>query len=275
MLLQEIHTIIQQSSCKPKTPTKMSLNNRFLRINNSAEEDIHDAPPEEIGVITPEIAKESYQKTPYEEFIPTINLQFDKPAEEMDFDKLQNLLTDDAVIFGVERRSTIVKIALLSMSEEELEINEKYEKFIFEFKGKLNTSMDKTVIGNLVDEQLNVPKDDDVKKAINKLSFNQLQNTEDLSKMDIDKIKKEIFGKLKDEAVKKDWNFILSHEDLYVQMEDQLRKDLYYNPFEMIIAGTTVVANKNFNEYVKCKKQIPEDNLTECFLYHGSRLENH
>lgn len=33
--------------------------------------------------------------------------------------------------------------------------------------------------------------------------------------------------------VKKDWNFLLSNEGLYIQMEDQFREDLYSNSFKM------------------------------------------
>lgn len=33
--------------------------------------------------------------------------------------------------------------------------------------------------------------------------------------------------------VKKDWNFLLSNEGLYIQIEEQFREDLYSNSFKM------------------------------------------
>lgn len=59
------------------------------------------------------------------------------------------------------------------------------------------------------------------------------------------------------------------------QLEDQFRKDIKSNTFELTINGQTIIPNKHFEEYNNIKNKVPSHNIAERFLYHGTRLVNH
>lgn len=71
------------------------------------------------------------------------------------------------------------------------------------------------------------------------------------------------------------WSYIFSNIDLFEEAEKQILKDIQNNAFEMIITGHTIIANKYLSQYNKIKAKIPQNDVFKCFLYHGSRLNNH
>lgn len=240
------------------------------------EEDLEDHSPEDC-LITPELAQESFQiNKPYEDFIPTVNLQFDIAPQNIDYKKLQELLGEDVVILNVERGCTFLKIAILSIKDFGVKVKESLSSAVTDLKEKFLTPMGKSVIGNLVDEpEITIPDDDKINEEFKKPSLNLLQNTEDLSDVELDDIKKEVLNSLKNEKVEKNWAFLFSHEELFKEAEQQVREDIRNNQFEMILVGHTVIANKYLDEYQKIKSRIPSYDVVERFLYHGSKLNNH
>ena len=141
----------------------------------------------------------------------------------------------------------------------------------------LNSSAEnRAIIGNLVREPVTTsPEDQKINLAINKSSINQFQNTIELNKMEIKEIRKKVYEKLKNEKDKGNWKFVISHKDLYNELESQIRNDLENNPYEMIITGQTIITSKYFDEYGKIKNQITPEKAIEGYFYHGSRLINH
>lgn len=238
-------------------------------------ENLNNYQPEDI-FITPEISDDSIQKKPYEDFIPTITLHFNKSPNDIDYDQLMNLLGDDAVILNVDKGSTIIKIALLSVIDCDSSENKKYEKFVSDFKGKLTSSIGKAVVGNLVEEPIiNYPSDDHINTAYNKTSINHLQSMQELNSLEINELKKKVLQNLQKDKSNYNWKFIFSHEKLFDQLEEQVRRDIENNPYELIIVGQTIIADKYLDEYEKIKSKISQDEVVERFLYHGSALKNH
>ena len=86
---------------------------------------------------------------------------------------------------------TIIKIALLSVCEFDSSISDKCKKCVSDIKGKLNTSIGKAVVGNLVEEPLlNIPSDEQFNSAYNKTSINHLQLGKSLNNVEINEMKK-------------------------------------------------------------------------------------
>ena len=190
-------------------------------------------------MITQEIVDKSIDKNPYEDFIPTTKLNFDKSPQEIDFDELIKFLGDDATILDVEFEvSTIIKIVLLSCENlEPEEIVQEHKNFVEDLKRRLNSSTEnRAIIGNLVGEPITTsPEDQKINLSINKSSINQFQNTIELNKMEIKEIMKKVYEKFMKEKCNGNWKFVISYKDLYNDLEAQLRNDLENNPYEMII----------------------------------------
>ena len=54
-------------------------------------------------------------KKPYEEFVPTISFHIEKSIKDIEFDKLQELLGENAVILNIDLSPTNLHVALLSI----------------------------------------------------------------------------------------------------------------------------------------------------------------
>ncbi|KAK8857555.1 hypothetical protein M9Y10_015960 [Tritrichomonas musculus] len=276
--------------------------NLFEEVFNKSllnDEDTSSYPEDEV-LVTQEMVDHKIEKNQYEGIIPTIALHVDKPPQEIDCDKLPEVLGDNVAILDVEKKvkkkeskvdndalinipeeeeiSTIITIALLSCIDlEHEEIKKEHKTYVENLKVKLNSSIgDRAIIGNLDEEPVvDIPDVDKVNKALNKPSINQFQSTVALKDKDVKEIRKKIFEKIKKEKGKENWKYVFSHADLYKELETQVRKDIKENPYEMIIVGQTLITSKFLeNEYKLIKSKL-KDNAFECFLYHGSKLVNH
>ena len=250
---------------------------------------------EEEVLVTQEMVDSSIEQNQYEDILPTIALHVDKPPQEINCEKLPEVLGDDVAILGVKKNvikkepasstttkvpdeqiSSIITLALLSsIATEQDQIFQEHQKYIDEFKDRLNSSIDnKAIIGNFVDAKIDNPDEKRVNQALKKPSVNQLQSSVVLNKKEIVELRKKAIEKIKKDSSQKDWNFVFSHTDLYNELEAQVRKDLEDNPYEMIMTGQTIITSKHFGEYEDIKDEL-KDEATERFLYHGSKLVNH
>ncbi|KAK8835748.1 hypothetical protein M9Y10_040567 [Tritrichomonas musculus] len=135
--------------------------------------------------------------------------------------------------------------------------------------------MGKAVVGNIVkDPIINDPNDQKIQQEYNKPSVNLLQNTYVLNEIELEDIKDQVLNSLENEKKKKNWKFLFDHEQIFKQVEDQIRADIIKNEFEMIIVAQTVIANRNVEEFEKIKEQIPSDKRKVVFLYNGTKLEH-
>ncbi|KAK8896155.1 hypothetical protein M9Y10_014049 [Tritrichomonas musculus] len=233
------------------------------------EEEIKDVPEEEL-LVTPEILESAVPKISYENILPTMKLHFDKPADDIDYDKLKELLGDDVVILDYERGSTILIIMLLSIDDFGPKLNEKYEKYAEELKEKVESPLGQEIVGNFVGEvDIQIPTDEDTKKQFNFLQTSEVNNE------DIEDIRKEVLSKIKKEKSKFNWEYVFSQEEYYNKMEEQVRNDIKKNPYEMIICGQSLLANKYMKDLEKIKGMHPENKWKDRFLYHGTALINH
>lgn len=82
------------------------------------QEDLQNCSHED-ALMTPEIIKKAIQKKPYEDFIPTILLQLDRSLKNINYDVLQKLLGQDAVILNVESYNTNIQNGFLSIEDYE------------------------------------------------------------------------------------------------------------------------------------------------------------
>lgn len=239
-------------------------------------EAINNVEPDD-DFITPNIIEDSIpMDLPYEDFIPTAIFQFEKPPTDIDFEELEKILGDDFVILKVEKGCTFLKIAALKIKK--VGQKKKVETFktaINFIKEKINT-MGKAVVGNIVkDPIINDPNDQKIQQEYNKPSLNLLQNTYVLNEIELEDIKDQVLNSLENEKKKKNWKFLFDHEQIFKQVEDQIRADIIKNEFEMIIVAQTVIANRNVEEFEKIKEQIPSDKRKVVFLYNGTKLEHH
>ncbi|KAK8841544.1 hypothetical protein M9Y10_027166 [Tritrichomonas musculus] len=242
------------------------------------EENIDYNPDDEI-FITPDIVKSSIPKDrPFEDFIPTVTFTFEKSPLDIDFDALAKILEEEgAVILNVDHGCTILKIAFLSIKKLSQKVVDKFHNLVSSLKNKFKSTIGKPVVGNLVeDPSITFPDDEKIMKNYNqKASVNLLQNISELSEIDLDTMKEEVLSTLHKEKVKKNWQFLFSHEDIFKMAEEHIRKDLYNNEFEMIMVAQTVIANKYIEDYEKVKNRINSGDLKIAILYHGSKLANH
>ena len=139
---------------------------------------------------------------------------------------------------------------------------------------KFQSPAGQSIVGNLVDEPIiHIPDDADIVKAVSRsLSGNQ-QYIRDFDETEIGKIRRLAIRRLQKDINMYNWQFYLNNKDLYNQMEEQIRKVLEENPYEMVISNQTIFANKFMSDYEQIKSQIPENEIEECFLFHGQMLK--
>ena len=242
---------------KKEKPTPEEILVELFNKPDFSIKNIKEYPPEEV-FLTPEILEESIQKKPYEDFLPTISFHFNKPLKDIDYDQLQSLLGEESVIINVSSSPTILQIALLSIEDFENDFKNVFEIYINDFKERLNSPIGQSVLGNLASEpEIHTPE----------ASFNDV---------DMKKVQKIVLQKLLKDKSMYNRKFQFLNEDLYKKMEDQIRKDLEINQYEMVIVNQSIFFNKYINEYEKkIKSQIPQEDIVEGFVYHGSNLNNH
>ena len=217
-------------------------------------------PPDQM-FIAPETLKEAIQMKPYEYFIPTISLHPSKPPKDIDYDKIRNLLGNDAVIFSVELSPTIIRLALLSNAD----INE----YATKLKAQFNQS-----VGKLAkDPQVLIPKDDDINDFLCRPSLSYLQPYSiKLDSNEIEKIRKGVQQSLEKDKDMYNWKCLFTHDESYSEMHDQIMKDIKANPYEMYIVNQTIYPSHYNENYNNIKNQ---EHAVECFLYHGSISKIH
>ena len=238
---------------------------------------VFDDEQDENALITPDLVEDVIPlNTEIEDFVPTVTFRFDKMPTEIDFSELEKFIGEEIVILGVQKGSTILKIAFLSIKTFGQQIHGKIKELVEKFKGKLKTSIGKSVVGNLIEEPyIKLPDDNIINEKYNKKSQNLLQNTHELDSIELKTIKEEVLGNLHKEKVKKNWSFIFEHSNIYERLETQIRDDIKNSPFELIIIGQTIIANKNIKNYSSIEEKIPKYNQRQPFLYHGTNQSNH
>lgn len=245
--------------------------NQFF--NESLQNEVYEESQSEYSLLSPEVIEDSIQKDiPYENLIPTVTFKFDKSPDQIDFEKLKEILGDDVLIVNVEKGCTFLKIAFRSIKKFIGNCNEKIENCVKKVKDVI-TTVGKAVIGNIVDEPIiKVPKDDEIQALYNKSSKNLLQNTYELNEIQIEDIKKEVFSKLENENDKKNWNHLFSHEQIFKEAENKIRDDVLINEFEIVLIAQTMIANRHLDELLTREKN---DHLKHFYVYHGTKLGCH
>lgn len=91
-------------------------NNQFF--NESLQNEVYEELQSEYSLLSPEVIEDSIQKDiPYENLIPTVTFKFDKSPDQIDFEKLKEILGDDVLIVNVEKGCTFLKIAFRSIKK--------------------------------------------------------------------------------------------------------------------------------------------------------------
>lgn len=176
--------------------TKKNLVEVLFDPQNFSNKEIDKHQPEDIFITSDMIQKSFTINKPYECFVPTITYHFDISPEKIDFNKLKSLLGENFIICNVEAGSTFVRIALLESEQFSPNVKNRLQDFINLSKNKINSSIGKMIVGNLVDEpEITIPDDEKIQEFYNKPSINILQNTKELNSFDINKIKQDVFKK--------------------------------------------------------------------------------
>lgn len=169
--------------------------------------------------IDSEMIDNSFQMNqPFEYFFPTVKFHFEKSPEEINIVEFQKLLNemfgDEAVIFRVEKGSTILKIAFLALIENS-EIAKKFRKKIAVLKDKLKSAFGQSIVGNFSENpKIKIPKDEDIKKFYDQQSTNFFQT---ISSLDIKpkEIREKIISKRKGKEINKDIEFVFKNTSIH------------------------------------------------------------
>ena len=231
------------------------LKNEEISINNEDEE-------LEYEIINHEIIEESIPiKRPFDCFVPTITVRFDKLPEDINYDELKNLIGSEFEIVSVEKGSAVIKLAYLEeintkSEEEKSSFLKKCDELDLKFKGTIG----KSVVGNVIGEPIySLPDDKKIQDEYNKPWLNALQNIHELDQYDLEYIKKSCLEVLKNNTCKKNWAFIFKHNKIYEDIEKQIIKDVSLNEIEFIIVAQTIITNKNIEKYYEIVNQIKPD----------------
>lgn len=203
--------------------------------------------------------------------LPTASLKFD--VETTDFDKLRELINDDAV--ELDQESLFLKLAFMdSFSDHFVEnSNKSFEKV----KDKLSSTLGKSIVGNLVNEpELTTPCQHEIKELLSKPTMNLLHNTESLNKIELDEIVKPVLSRAaNDDHQMKYVEFLQNHKEDFAKAERKIRKDIAKDQYELVIVAQSVITNKFLDEYQRIKDSLDPFDVKEKFLYRGALLNKH
>ena len=195
------------------------LKNEEISINNEDELEL------EYEIINHEIIEESIPiKRPFDCFVPTMTVRFDKLPEDINYDELKNLIGSEFEIVSVEKGSAVIKLAYLEeintkSEEEKSSFLKKCDELDLKFKGTIG----KSVVGNVIGEPIySLPDDKKIQDEYNKPWLNALQNIHELDQYDLEYIKKSCLEVLKNNTCKKNWAFIFKHNKIYEDIEKQI-----------------------------------------------------
>lgn len=125
--------------------------------NEEINIDINDDSENEI--ITHDIIDESIPvKRPFDDFVPTMTIRFDKLPENIDYDELEKFIGPEFEIVSVTKGSALIKLAYLDVTNT-IFIDEKQKKSSFvqkcdELKVKFNGTIGKGIVGNVIGEPI-------------------------------------------------------------------------------------------------------------------------
>lgn len=74
----------------------------------------------------------------------------------------------------------------------------------------------------------------------------------------MDDIKTEINNALSKRSIYKNLKHIFQHIELFEKAGKEVRDDIKDDPYEMIIIGQIIIANKYFKDFNDIKKKIPK-----------------
>lgn len=212
----------------------------------------------------------------YKYFVPTVTFHFSFSPNQIKFKEFIELLPKEMIIVNIEKGSTFITIAFI-ISDEFGETKQIYSRIIKPLKESLNSSLGKSIVGNIMDVEpiFDFPDNQKIVEFVNHRSINLLQNAEVLNEIDPEGIKNEIREILL-RRKNKNFEFIFKNFELFEEIENKVRKDIEISDIESIIIGETIIANKYYEEYLKIKEKINTigEEETQCFLYHGTKLSN-
>lgn len=248
-----------------RLPTKVQKDIREKRIKNIIKEEFE----------TSQMCEGSIKlNKPYELFLPTALFHFDIEIESVDFEKLHDLIKDDAIIVGIDRGSLFLKLAFIDYFSDQMGSNA--QKSFQNVKSKFCSTLGKSIIGNLINEpKLTIPDDRRINELLNKPSMNLLQNNEKLNEVELNNLVKLVLEHAQSDDHKMYVNFLINKKEDYENAEKMIKKDISQNQYEMVIVAESVIANKSLDEFQKIKNSIYQSDKQEGFLYHGSGLGNH
>ncbi|KAK8835922.1 hypothetical protein M9Y10_040302 [Tritrichomonas musculus] len=215
----------------------------------------------------------------YKYFFPSVTFHFDIQPSKIAIKKIIELLPKEMIIASIETGSTFLTIAFISI--ESPETIEQFKEIIDPIFQKFISILDESVIGNLKgDPIINFPEQFDCQTLINLTNY-----TEILNQINFDFIIKEVQKKLLNEFKykgKEELEFIYNNYEIFEAAEEQVLENIRDQKVELIVLGTTIIANKYFNEYKGIKQKIESQlkdyaNPTEKYeniLYHGTKLKN-
>lgn len=210
----------------------------------------------------------------YKYFLPSFTIHLNKSPEELDFKQIIESLPPKMKIIWIEKGSTFLTIAFVASGLYEAE--EEFQEAI----KKLNSAIGQFIIENFNEIKINFPNEDDVKNFFDVNSHNIIQNVDILNKINFNDVKNKVIEKFNNLPNNEQYiNYIFKEENiaLFEAAEKEVRREIKENSIEFIITGETIIANKYLEDYNEIKKLFLDENLgfVECFLFHGSRLNNH
>lgn len=217
-------------------------------------------------------------KKPYEYFLPTVKLHFDKELETVDLQKIKDAIGDEASIINIEKGSIIITLAVIKSvidsgkTADYSEITDNIKKSVAEIEKKV-TSLGEYVVGNLIGSEVTIPTDKKIDDLYQRPSINVLQNMDQFNEVEMKKIIDYVIQDVKEHEDIKNFEFIRDNYQMFDEAERRIKEDIYNSPYEMIILGQTIIPNQLIKDYLNKKSSIDDCNIIEKFLYHGTSVQ--
>lgn len=147
-----------------------------------------------------------------------------------------------------------------------------------EIKERFRPAISQSLVGKFIEDPvLNVPDYDQVIEFSRKKAVNILQNFTELEDFELETIVKNLIDFARDQKSRNYFQEIINNKDLVDKVEKQLKDDIKSNPFELAITNESIIFDNFEKEYNELKEKCIKEkiNIQECFLYHGTKQENH
>ena len=219
---------------------------------------------------------------PYDIFLPTIRFHCTGELEDIQCEKLEKMLGENVFIYDVERGSQAISAAILydikwnDFQRAPDDLKNRIAPIFDEVKQNFRPAIEQSLVGDFIDQPIiNVPNIENINELARNKATNILQNFRELEEFELNQIINDLIGHARNQRSKQYLRSIVTNKEIYDRAEKQIINDIRSNPYELTITRESLIVNKFDDQYNELKNTINNEEVHECFLYHGTRFRNH